>query len=82
VALLRRVCARRGDGCPAGDPAAYLSLRAVRDGIVSAWIVAGPYLLALAPLVGVARAGATLTAEQLALHALAARSGAWLWGAA
>jgi hypothetical protein len=58
----------------------WVSLRAVRDGLASAWIVAGLYLLALMPLAGVARAGARLTEEQLALHALAGRLGAWLWG--
>jgi hypothetical protein len=60
---------------------AWLSLRAVRDGLVSAWTVGGLFVLALVPLAGVARAGSQLTAGQLALHALGARLGAWLWGA-
>jgi hypothetical protein len=61
---------------------AWISLRAVREEQVSAWIVAALYLLALVPLAGVARAGARLSAEQIALHALGARLGAWLWGPA
>jgi hypothetical protein len=60
---------------------AWISLRAVRERLVSGWLVAGLYALALVPLVGVARAGGRLTDEQLALHALAARLGTWLWGA-
>jgi hypothetical protein len=59
----------------------YVSLRAVQEGLVSrAWIFV-LYLLAGLPVIAVARAGTTLTPAQLALHRLAARLGAWLWGA-
>jgi hypothetical protein len=60
----------------------YVSWRAVRERLVPAAYVGALYLLALVPLLGVARAGHTLTAEQLALHRLATRLATWLWGAA
>lgn len=58
----------------------WVTLRALREGLVSGAWVGVLYLLAALPLVSVARAGATLTPGQLALHRLAARLGAWLWG--
>jgi hypothetical protein len=59
----------------------YISLRAVRENLVSRWFVGVLYLLALVPLIAVTRAGSTLTSEQLALHRLGAQLAAWLWGA-
>lgn len=59
----------------------YVSARAVREAAIPLWFVGALYALALAPLVAVARAGSTLTPDQLALHRLGARLGQWLWGA-
>jgi hypothetical protein len=59
----------------------WVSLRSLQAGLVSRAFLGVLYLLAALPLVSVARAGATLTPGQLALHRLAARLGAWLWGA-
>lgn len=58
----------------------YLSVRAVREGLVPAWYAGALFLLAVVPLVAVARAGDTLTAEQISLHGLASRLSLWLWG--
>ncbi len=60
----------------------FVSFRAVRERLVPGWFVGILYLLALVPLVAVARAGRTLSPEQLALHRLGTRLAAWLWGAA
>jgi Protein of unknown function with HXXEE motif len=59
----------------------WVSLRAVQAGLVSRAWLGVLYLLAGLTLVPIVRAGATLTPGQLALHRLAARLGAWLWGA-
>jgi hypothetical protein len=60
----------------------YVALRAVRERLVPAWYAGALFLFALAPLAAVARAGSTLTPEQLALHDLATRLAKWLWGTA
>jgi hypothetical protein len=59
----------------------YVSWRAVRERLVPTWYVGALFLLALLPLPAIVRAGSTLTPQQVALHRLAARVGAWLWGA-